>query len=392
MLLFDATHTSHTRAQTGIQRVTRSLFSELAKIQAVTGICHDPYLDAWRALQPGELAHLRPEQPGAGSRASLWSLRQRLSGHAGRLLGGRPRIPTGTGLVCPEFFGAKVGSRLPEIFPAVSGPRVAVFYDAIPLQFPELTPPRTVARFPAYLRELLLFDGVAAISATSAAVLRDYWQWLGVTDHPPVEAIPLAISRRDQGADAGPSAPATGRPRLLCVCTIEGRKNHLALLAACAALWAEGLEFELQLIGLARPDTASAALEEIRKLQAAGRPLLYRGSATDAALNTAYRQCAFTVYPSYIEGFGLPVLESLGFGKPCVCAANGAIGESARDGGCVTVDPVDAAGLAAAIRRLLVHPTELAALTAAARQRNLKTWRTYAGELHGWMQSLRRRS
>jgi hypothetical protein len=53
---------------------------------------------------------------------------------------------------------------------------------------------------------------------------------------------------------------------------------------------------------------------------------------------------------------------------------------------------VDAATLAAAVRRLLEHPADLAALADAARARRLKSWPDYAAEFTGWMQSLHRRS
>jgi glycosyltransferase involved in cell wall biosynthesis len=273
---------------------------------------------------------------------------------------------------------------------AVAGPRVAVFYDAIALKFPELTPSGTVARFPAYLRELLLFDGIAAISEDSATSLREYWNWLGVSNPPPIHAIPLGIDHPDTSA-ADTSAPAPVIPRLLCVCTIEGRKNHLALLEACETLWREGREFELQLIGLARPDTAGAALARINQLQREGRRLLFAGSVPEADLHLAYRQCSFTVYPSLIEGFGMPVLESLHYGKPCVCSGLGALGESARGGGCVPLATVDPTSLAITLRQLLDQPAELAALSAAARARRLKTWPEYTREFTAWMQTLPRR-
>ena len=391
-LLFDATHTSHTAAQTGIQRVCRRLFEELQAGDKAAPICYDPHLIGWRPLAPGEVAVLRDCSGGAGkSRGAKWTLGQKVSGATRRWLGQRPALPPAAGLICPELFSAKVGSHLPELLATVAGPRVAIFYDAIALKFPELTPPGTVARFPAYLRELLLFDGVAAISEDSAASLRDYWRWLDVNNHPPVHAIPLGIDRPaapDNGADI--SVPAT--PRLLCVCTIEGRKNHLALLEACEALWAEGLAFELQLIGLARADTAGPALARINQLKNAGRPLLFNGSVPEAELHTAYRACSFTVYPSLIEGFGMPVLESLHYGKPCVCSGHGALGESAHGGGCLPLESVDADSLAHALRRLLRQPAELAALSAAARTRHLKTWSEYTAEFTTWMQALPRRA
>ncbi len=389
MLLLDATHTSHTRAQTGIQRVTRSLFAELAQTQPTTGVCYDPYLRTWRPLNASELDHLHPDQPAAKSRGSKWSLGQRLAGHTQRLLGSAPELPTATGFVCPEIFSTKVAANWPAIFSRVRGPRIALFCDAIALQYPELTPPATVARFPAYLRELLQFDGIAAISETSAEILRDYWRWLGVTDTPVVQGIPLGLADchiiDDKSRDAS-------MPRLLFVSTIEGRKNHLALLEACEKLWAEGLAFELELIGLARADTAAAALAKIAALQQAGRPLLYVGSVPEPELHAAYARCAFTVYPSLIEGFGLPVFESLGYGKPCICSAHGALGEAARGGGCSTLDQVDAASLAAAIRSLLENPAMLTSLSAAARARPFRTWRDYATDLTAWMGTLPHRA
>lgn len=398
MLLLDATHTSHTRAQTGIQRVTRSLFAELAREGNVTGVCYDPYLKSWRPLETRELDHLRPGQLAASSRGARWPLHQRLAGHARRLLGSRIELPAATGLICPELFTARTGAHWPEIFSRVRGPRVALFNDAIGLQYPELTPPSTVARLPAYLRELLQFDGVAAISEASAVSLRDYWQWLGVADTPPVKGIPLAAD--PPPPSAGDGSPAAKTPRVLCVGTIEGRKNHLALLEACETLWSEGVDFELHLIGIARADTAGRALAKIHALQQAGRPLLYRGATAEAELQAAYQRCVFTVYPSLIEGFGLPVLESLQHGKPCVCSAHGAVGESAVGGGdkcaslggCVALESVDAASLAAALRRLLGNPAELAALTAAVRARRFKSWAEYARELTAWMHTLPRRA
>ena len=389
MLLLDATHTSHTRAQTGIQRVVRALHAGLAQTQETTAICHDPYLRAWRQLNAGELDHLRPGQAATNSRGAKWPLHLRLLGHAHRLLGFPPAMPAGDALVCPELFSASVGTHLPELFRSVRGPHVAIFHDAIGLKLPELTPPGTVARLPAYLRELLMFDGVAAVSEDSAASLRDYWQWLGITDTPVVTAIPNGLEPVPAAAVGDqPAAP----PRVLCVGTIEGRKNHLALLAACETLWAEGLVFELELLGLARADTAAPALEKISALKGAGRALLYHGAAADAELHAAYRRCAFTVYPSFIEGFGLPVLESLQHGKPCICSAHGALGESAKDGGCLAMDSVDASSLAAAIRRLLTNGDELASLAAAAQTRTFRSWADYTRDLSAWMKGLPRRS
>ena len=391
-LLLDLSHTSHTRARTGIQRVTRSLHAALG--EHAFAITHDPHLDAWRGLEPWERANLATDAA-AAKRGAQWPLAAKLRSRARRVLGARATVlPANSGLVVPEVFSPGVASALPALFAAVpSGPRVALFHDAIALKFPELTPPRTVARFPPYLVELLQFDGVAAVSEDSRAALLDYWRWLGVKRPPPVRTIPLGIEphlARTTG-EISPHSDAAGASRvILSVGSIEGRKNHLALLEACEKIWARGAKFSLHLVGLAQPQTGAAALARIAALQAAGRPLRYDGPVTDAALDVAYARCAFTVYPSLVEGFGLPVIESLAHAKPCVCSARGALGESARGGGCVMLDRVDAAAIADAIERLLARPDEVAALAAQARARRFKTWNEYAGELTEWLRTLPR--
>jgi glycosyltransferase involved in cell wall biosynthesis len=390
MLLLDATHTSHTRAQTGIQRVTRALFTELGANGGVAAVCHDPYLRGWRSLDRAETDNLRPRELAGASRGAKWPLTRKIASHAARLAGRRFALPGNTGLVCPELFSARVGASYAELFAKAHGPRVALFNDAIALRFPELTPPSTVARMPAYLRELLQFDGVAAISEDSATALRDYWRWLGIAKTPPVLGIPLGVDPVDAAAADAPQSE--GPPTLLYISTVEGRKNHLALLEACESLWREGLSFQLELIGLARPDTAASALRRIEELRAGGRPLRYHGVAPSAEVAAAFRRCAFTVYPSLAEGFGLPVLESLSHGKPCICSKDGALGEAARGGGCLTVDRVDAPALAAVIRALLSEPERLTKLTVEARRRPIRAWRDYTADLLAWMKTLPRKS
>jgi glycosyltransferase involved in cell wall biosynthesis len=393
MILLDLTHTSHTRARTGIQRVCRSLWRTLGSSEPVTAICHDPYLRAWRPLQAWEQENLESEAA-AGARGARWPLTTRLAGRGSRLLARRsPALPKAGLLLVPEVFAASTAAALPALDDRVDGPRVALFHDAIALKYPELSPAKTVARFPAYLHELARFDGVAAVSEDSRDCLRDFWHWAGVRNPPPVEAIPLGIDLPDTVASTA-CAPAMGEapPTVLCVGSLEGRKNHLALLGACERLWAKGRRFRLRLIGLAHPQTGREALRRVRELQAAGRPLVYDGPVDEATLVAAYEQCVFTVYPSLIEGFGLPVLESLRHGRPCVCSNRGALGESTRDGGCLALDAVDEEALAGGLDRLLADRDLLESLAQQARTRTLRTWPAYAGALLAWARALPRRA
>ena len=381
-LLLDLSHTSHTRARTGIQRVARALRTHWG--EAALSVTLDPYERTWRPLRAWEEANLVAEEA-AASRGSSWPLGARLGGRLRRLSGSRAQPLAADALVVPELFSPAVALALPALFAQVRGPRVALFHDAIALRMPESAAAKTVARFPAYLRELLSFDGIAAISEESRDSLVDYWRWLGVSDCPPVETIALGTDPRPAAA----TPVARPHPELLCVSSLEGRKNHVALLQACESLWSQERRFSLTLIGLAHPVTGRPALELIETLKARGRPLAYLGPVSEAELDRAYRQATATIYPSLAEGFGLPVIESVSRSVPCLCSAHGAVGESARGGGCLTLESLQAEGIAAGIEAILSNPGLVDQLRAAAGQRVLKTWATYATEVADWTLSLR---
>jgi glycosyltransferase involved in cell wall biosynthesis len=385
MLLIDLSHTSHSQAQTGIQRVCRQLFTELRKSAATEPVTYDPYRKSWRPLQLWELDSLASSAT-SSKRGSKWPWRARWGGRLARITGrSTPPPPLSNALIAPEVFSPAVAANFSQLFQRVTGPRIALFHDAIALKFPELSPPGTVARFPAYLQELLAFDAVAAVSADSAQSLADYWAWLGIQRTPRIVTIPLPLPKSiPAGATSlHPTSPAalSVKPQILSVGTLEGRKNHVALLDACEQLWSAGVVFELRLIGMAHAVTGRAALDRIAALRKAGRPVRYDGPVTDEILDKAYAACTFTVYPSLIEGFGLPVLESVAHGKPCVCSAQGALGESARGGGCCALESVSAASLAETIRLLLRNPDKLDDLRRECTRRTFRSWSDYTADL-----------
>ena len=109
-------------------------------------------------------------------------------------------------------------------------------------------------------------------------------------------------------------------PFALCVGTVEFRKNQAPLLKLWESL-GEGSGPRLadarhrRRSGLARPRRAQPA--PARRAQA---PYLGSEAPTDRELAWLYGRAAFTVFPSLAEGWGLPIGESLWFGKPCVAS------------------------------------------------------------------------
>src|SRR5215207_9041119 len=96
-LLLDLSHTSHTRARTGIQRVARSLWENLA--DRALAVTHDPHRGHWRALDAWEEENLCGSDA-ATRRSALWPLRVRLRARAHRVLRRKVRaLPDNSGLL-----------------------------------------------------------------------------------------------------------------------------------------------------------------------------------------------------------------------------------------------------------------------------------------------------
>jgi glycosyltransferase involved in cell wall biosynthesis len=137
----------------------------------------------------------------------------------------------------------------------------------------------------------------------------------------------------------------------------------------------------LQLIGRNVGAPFNKIVRKIWKLRMRGRPIRWLRHVNDQKLLRAYRECRFTVYPSLMEGFGLPIAESLWHGKPCVCGGNGALGEVARGGGCLVADQTSTDSLAQAMKSLLLDQQLYVRLCHDARAREFRSWADYIDKL-----------
>jgi FkbM family methyltransferase len=252
-----------------------------------------------------------------------------------------------------------------------------VFYDAIPLRRAELS--RYADAHAKYMREIMLSDLVLPISEWAAEDLVAFWK---VSEQANVRTMPR-IEPVGLGADWAKKREREGHPAdtmILSVGTIDERKNQLALAKAFFAFSQARPNNSWKLVLVGNIDhRVSAGLQEFCK-RSGGR-IEHRGNISDEELNTLFEQCAFTVFPSVEEGFGLPIIESLSYGKPCVCANFGSMGALAQGGGCLAIDTRDHSQIEHAIETLTEDAGRLAVLTEEARVRKISTWADYAGEV-----------
>jgi len=252
----------------------------------------------------------------------------------------------------------------------------AVYHDAIPIKHPAITWPRSVERHPGYMKLLARFDRVWAVSAAARGELLGFWKWQGVSDPPGVEVLPVGADwdglPRAAPAAAGSSHP--NPPRIVSVGILEPRKNQAMLLDACEALRQEGLEMELHLVGRVNPHFGGPIAQRVAAMGARWPGLRHHAHMDDAALAGLVRTARATAFASIAEGCGLPLLESLWMGVPCVCSAVASLVENAAGGGCAVVAGNDLAGWKEALRRVLTDDGFHARLASEASSRPLPTW------------------
>ncbi|MHB2250762.1 glycosyltransferase family 4 protein [Pseudomonas fitomaticsae] len=203
---------------------------------------------------------------------------------------------------------------------------VAVIYDLIPLSHPQFYDTRLVEVYSEWFDWIARnADGFMAISATVRDQVREELQ----------RRLPAAqIDKRwfdyfHLGSELDlQSVDATVEPRLerlfttqdptfLMVSTIEPRKNHDYLLDAFDHAWANGSKARLCIAGRIGWK-CDALLARIRNHPELNRRLFMFNDLSDTSLEHAYAHASALVFPSFVEGFGLPLVEAMQRGLPAM--------------------------------------------------------------------------
>ena len=106
-------------------------------------------------------------------------------------------------------------------------------------------------------------------------------------------------------------------PVFLMVSTIEPRKNHGYLLDAFERAWAQGSQVRLCIAGRIGWK-CEALVERVRQHPELNKRLFMFNDLSDKSLEYAYSHAASLVFPSYVEGFGLPLVEAMQRGLPAM--------------------------------------------------------------------------
>ncbi|HSK08914.1 MAG TPA: glycosyltransferase family 1 protein [Vicinamibacterales bacterium] len=307
-----------------------------------------------------------------------------------------PRLPLGAaaGLRCvPGPFTVRQQWEVPRLLRAAGArvyhspyylmpyrpgvPAVVTCFDLIPLVVPGVFD--RGRRFAFGLAHRLAFQAAAVVCVPSEATRADVARFF------PWAAAKLQIVRPGAPFAARASQPPRTIPTRF-VLHVGSNKTHKDLDVLVEA-WGRALEAApaatsntaLVLVG-PRDRRHPEPARSIARLGPSGR-VIDRGPVPDAELSGLYAGASLFICPSRREGFGLPLLEAMGCGLPCICSDTAALLETA--GGAAMVYPAgDAGALAAAIVRLLSDRDEAARLSDLASARaSAFDWRTTARDM-----------
>lgn len=169
---------------------------------------------------------------------------------------------------------------------------------------------------------------------------------------------------------------------VLLVSTLEPRKNHVGAFEAWLILAKERGEQRLpKLVCVGGRGWLNGRIHEmLRTNQVLKRNVVILHGVADDLLATLYAHCLFAIYPSFYEGWGLPVSEALSYGKVPAISKTSSLPEA---GGSYAryFNPMEPQEIASVIRALLDDNTRTEAEAAIHRSYRARSWSEIASEL-----------
>ncbi len=239
-----------------------------------------------------------------------------------------------------------------------SVPLVVTVHDVSFLEYPQYFTRYRASQLKITARRTV--ERAAAILTPSefsrAAILRHY-----NLNEEKVVVVHNAVSKEFRPIDRQVAQAAVERkfgipgPFVLMVGDLQPRKNHLGLLQAFEEVLRTHPQLPHRLVFVGKETWYSKDLHRAVVKSGVAERVNFTGFVEDADLVQFYGACDLFVFPSFYEGFGLPILEAMACGRAVASSSSTAMAEVA-DGAGLLFDPDSIEQMSRAIRDVLVDP------------------------------------
>ena len=177
-------------------------------------------------------------------------------------------------------------------------------------------------------------------------------------------------------------------PFIMSLGRLEEKKNTAAIIKAFDVLKQEGKNRELQLVLAGAPGVGFEKINNTIDSSPNKNDIILAGWITDEDSALLFNAAEVFVFPSWYEGFGIPVLESMACGCPCVLSDRGSLPE-AGGGAALYANPAEPAEIARQTGRILNESGLKQKLSDAGRERVKSfSWRKHAQSVWQHLQNL----
>jgi glycosyltransferase involved in cell wall biosynthesis len=259
-----------------------------------------------------------------------------------------------------------------------SGAKVVVFlHDIIPIVRSEYVDAAHARRFGEMLRQVCAASDLIVTNSINSR--RDILAWMQSSglSNAPIVVTPLPheffqqpnykaniwgrlskrwVGKRHTQSQTEFKSCVGGAPFALMVGTIELRKNVPALLRAWKKLQSNKKSVMPWLVLVGKWGQGAVEIKNlIKELNGFERKILVLNHVSDEMLVELYRGCLFSIYISQYEGWGLPIGESLWFGKRVLASNTSAMPEAGEDL-ILYVDPNDHQAMVDGLHTMIKDP------------------------------------
>ena len=210
-------------------------------------------------------------------------------------------------------------------------------FDMIPSLFPGYVVDWLPGAFNSYQEKVFsIAEGIISISESTKHDVLQFIKERGIANSPLIQTVRIGEDIEGDNNYDNTNPPELLKEKvneefILTVSTFEARKNYTSLFYVIKEAKLRGVKIP-KIIIVGRDGWLT---DNIRYAMAADRDALESitilNNVNDRELDWLYKNCRFTIFPSFYEGWGMPVAESLSYGKLCLSSNTSSMPEIAGD-------------------------------------------------------------